>query len=425
MFLARLPVSRQLILALFAILSSLFVLLLGWPAKSADPTLSIWVEMGPKGGAIARAATPAATCPAIQLGSKRKWMQLHAAPTATFPVRVCERTIPTGTTTASIQGQALPLPKPNPKKILVLGDTGCRIKGALAQACNDPQAWPFQQLANSAAAWQPDLVIHVGDYYYREAACPVGNEGCAGSPWGDNWPTWQAELFTPAAELLRAAPWVVVRGNHELCDRGGKGWFHFLEPRSRPSTCQDYTSPYAIGLGNLNLLMLDSAAAEDSKPKPDQVATYTDQFKHLAKLTTDPTWVLTHRPIWAFGKTLSGKLYRINLTLQAALKNTLPAGVAAVFSGHLHLFESISFLPARPPQQVVGNSGTFLDLSTTLPATDLEIGDAQVQRSAVLGQFGYMTLTAEQKGWSAQVRNPKGEVISNCNLSHLTAICQT
>ncbi len=424
MILARLSISRCCLLGLIALLSSVCVLLLGWPAKSTDSNLSIWVELGPKGVAIARVATPAATCPTIQLDSRRKRMKLHAAPTAAFPVRVCERTIPASTTTATIQGQVLPLPKPNPQKILVIGDTGCRILGALAQACNDPQGWPFQQLANSAAAWQPDLVIHVGDYYYREAACPVGNAGCAGSPWGDNWATWQAELFTPAAELLRTAPWVMVRGNHELCSRGGQGWFHFLEPRPRPARCQDYTPPYAIGLGKLNLLMLDSAAAEDSKPRPEQVAMYTDQFKQLAKLTTDPTWVLTHRPIWAFGKTLSGKLYRINLTLQAALKNTLPPGVAAVFSGHLHLFESISFLPPRPPQQVVGNSGTFLDPSTTALETNLEIGDAQVQQSTVLDQFGYMTLTAAQTGWSAQVRNPSGEVISSCHLGNLTASCQ-
>jgi hypothetical protein len=221
MILARLPGSRRFLLAFIAVLSSVCVLLLGWPAKSADSNVPIWVELGPKGVAIARVATPANTCPMIQLDSKRRRMKLHAAPTAAFPVRVCERTIPTGTGTATIQGQALPLPKPNPQKILVIGDTGCRILGALAQACNDPQAWPFQQLANSAAAWQPDLVIHVGDYYYREAACPVGNAGCAGSPSGDNWPTWQAELFTPAAELLRAESCGAIMNCAAVADRAG------------------------------------------------------------------------------------------------------------------------------------------------------------------------------------------------------------
>ena len=35
-----------------------------------------------------------------------------------------------------------------------------------------------------AAAQKPDLVIHVGDYYYRETPCPAGEAKCAGSPFG-------------------------------------------------------------------------------------------------------------------------------------------------------------------------------------------------------------------------------------------------
>ena len=97
-----------------------------------------------------------------------------------------------------------------PQRILVLGDTGCRIKGAALQACNDPAAWPFPPLAAAAAKLKPDLIVHVGDYLYRESACPAGNAGCAGSPWGDNWTTWQADFYTPAAPLLAAG--VVYEG---------------------------------------------------------------------------------------------------------------------------------------------------------------------------------------------------------------------
>ena len=63
------------------------------------------------------------------------------------------------------------------------------------------------------------------------SSSPAGLAGCAGSPFGDNWPTWQADFFAPAQPLLRAAPWVVVRGNHEDCSREGLGWFRFLDPR--------------------------------------------------------------------------------------------------------------------------------------------------------------------------------------------------
>ena len=122
------------------------------------------------------------------------------------------------------------MPVASPQRILVVGDTGCRIKGAALQACNDPAPGLFRRLAAAAARLKPDLVIHVGDYLYRESACPAGNAGCAGSPWGDNWITWQADFLTPAAPLLAAAPIVLVRGNHEDCRRSGAGLLRLQGP---------------------------------------------------------------------------------------------------------------------------------------------------------------------------------------------------
>ena len=53
---------------------------------------------------------------------------------------------------------------------------------------------------------QARLIIHVGDYLYRESACPPRDSGCARSPHGDDWPTWKADFFAPAAPALLAAP---------------------------------------------------------------------------------------------------------------------------------------------------------------------------------------------------------------------------
>ena len=132
------------------------------------------------------------------------------------------------------------------KSIAAFGDTGCRLKSAKTAAkegdtddadargkfqdCNNPTLWPFAQVAQSVADAKPDLVIHVGDYLYRESACPTGDAGCARSPYGDDWPTWKADFFAPAAPALRAAPWIVVRGNHEICRRAGPGYFRLLDP---------------------------------------------------------------------------------------------------------------------------------------------------------------------------------------------------
>jgi hypothetical protein len=126
---------------------------------------------------------------------------------------------------ATTLGRPLALPKANPRRIVVIGDTGCRIKTSdnVFQACGDSGQWPFAAVAAGAAAAAPDLVIHVGDYHYRENECPAGNTGCAGSPWGYGWDAWEADVFAPGEMLFAAAPWIVVRGNHESCTARARG----------------------------------------------------------------------------------------------------------------------------------------------------------------------------------------------------------
>ena len=70
-------------------------------------------------------------------------------------------------------------------------DTGCRVSDGhgLYQECNNDSIWPFANVARSVAAYDPDLIIYTGDYIYREAPCPDGNQGCVGTPYGDN-PGW-------------------------------------------------------------------------------------------------------------------------------------------------------------------------------------------------------------------------------------------
>ena len=160
------------------------------------------------------------------LGLTRPMQVRAGADGGSFPVTVCEAPLPAGARSAAVAGQALSPPVPSPRRILVIGDTGCRMEAPTDfQACNDPTAWPFAKVAARAAAWRPDLVIHVGDYHYRESACPEGNAGCAGNPVGNTWASWRADFFAPAAPLLRAAPWILIRGNHEVCSRAGEGWF--------------------------------------------------------------------------------------------------------------------------------------------------------------------------------------------------------
>jgi Calcineurin-like phosphoesterase len=384
-----------------------------------------WIELGPDGNAIARLLTPETACPTIDFSTGTVAMQARGSPADDYPLLVCEAAVPPDATTAAVDGIMLHTPPLQPSRIVILGDTGCRLKGEesheAVQACNDVKAWPAAAIASSAAAWNPDLVIDVGDYLYREAPCPPGNAGCAGSPSGYNWASWNADFFTPEASLLPAAPWVFVRGDHELCERAGEGWFRFLDPRPLASGCQDYTDPYLVRYGDLRLLMLDSANADDYVPVPDEVSTYKGQFDLLSSLATPGSWLLTHRPVWVFGhdgeKDGVEQLFRDNPTLQAAAPNGLPDGIDVVISGHIHLFESLAFSAMRPSQLVVGNGGTALDPNIQTPLTGLTIDGATVMGGSVVDKFGYMTLERSNGAWAGTLRDVDGNPLLVCAIT--------
>ncbi|HEX7127088.1 MAG TPA: metallophosphoesterase [Thermodesulfobacteriota bacterium] len=400
------------------------------PPRHAGATeLAAWVELGPSGVALARVITARAACPAVALESGSLPMRVRAGPSEpAFPVLVCEAPIPPGTRSASVGGQRLPLPKADPQRIVVLGDTGCRLKvGHEIQACNDPRAWPFAQVARGAAAWRPDLVIDTGDYLYRELACPSGNAGCAGSPWGDTWAAWDADFFTPAAPLLRAAPWVVARGDHELCSRAGEGWFRFLDPRAAPTRCQDYTEPYAVPIGTLTVLVMDTADADDEDPAAAKVAAYAEQFAALREMARGSAWLVMHKPLWGLrpAPAEGGRqtLTPLNPTLIAASRGGLPRGVTQVVSGHVHLFETLGFADGRPPQFVVGTGGTELDPDVSAPLSGQALAGTTVTSGRAIARFGFTTMEPASAGWVVTWRDVDGTAQTTCTVRGARVSC--
>ena len=146
-----------------------------------------------------------------------------------FPVKLCGITVNTtseyfhdiqnGTMTLEYNGTEhfVPQVKANPTRFLLTGDTGLRIKptnlglGKLGKTpdnsknrfdCNGPKVygvsqcltnfteadltepatgsfqgldeWYFKEIANNAAEENPDLIVYVGDYLYRQGPCPLG-----------------------------------------------------------------------------------------------------------------------------------------------------------------------------------------------------------------------------------------------------------
>jgi hypothetical protein len=431
-----------------------------------------------------------------------------------FPVQVCEAVIGFDRELViAMDGGTLPLPavRRDPRRIAVFGDTGCKLGAAADGACPaGSPAEPFARLASAAAAARPDLVIHLGDYNYRgtpskvlfterdgASAKQVGqwvydagdgtdeSERCVqvagsgfysqsapGSAVPDTWQAWNDDLFSAAAELLAAAPWAVARGNHELCSKAGLGWFYFLDPHSDLVPGDDQlscpppdpakapidnvvlTPPYALDLGSLTLLMVDSANACDSFTEESFTAAYRRQLTEVGRLApaAGRTWWVSHRPLWGVtgfeagestGCTDAGGSGEddygcINQTLQAALSRglggELPPAVELVLAGHMHRFQAITFGPSeadteapRPPVVVIGTGGVELDPSPPVGAFATEVGGRAAKvlvTGAEVGTpeggkaaFGYLevVLDGAGEGWSGRLIDPaEGLTLATC-----------
>ncbi|RMH19132.1 MAG: hypothetical protein D6696_11395 [Acidobacteria bacterium] len=498
------------------------------PAPPASAVHGHFVVLGAAGGrtvAYARAVIePAYGCPAVSGGAGSITMTTRDNPHH-FPVVVCEAQIGFDQDLALLLGDgtrlALPRVKRNPQRILVFGDTGCKLpEHGSGEGCPaGSPAEPFRSLAAAAASGPAaDVILHMGDYNYRGTGggllfteredggprqvsqwpydagdgsgageqceqapgTPFYSQNAANANHPDAWSYWRDDFFTAAADLLPKAPWIFARGNHELCSRAGPGWFYFLDPHSElgdgqlrcptPEVDRDpidnvlLTEPYAVDLGSLTVLVLDSANACDSFTEPIFTGYYQQQLQALATLAprTGVAWLISHRPLWGvteYSATESTACSRngeasstttwgcINRMLQTALDRVpggaLPPSVELLLAGHMHRFQSLTFPGgSRPPLVVVGSSGVELDGSPPLgvispsPAVGgltaqvLSTGDEVYAGGAAGGRaaFGYLEITYRGNGgWSGVLHNPPEKLtIATCGsaLAAAGAVCR-
>jgi hypothetical protein len=467
--------SRSTLLYAAALLASSAVLVgctvfnLSSPAELPGHD-SMYVVMGEDGTPVARVLTSAATCPKIKIDGAELTMNVRAAPQtlplrptrsavedskpSAFPLLTCEKFIPPHATRISVDGKPLPLPPTQVNRIVVIGDTGCRIKKSdnAAQPCNDTQQYPFAAVAAAAAKWKPDLVVHVGDYLYRENACPEGNTGCAGSPWGYGWDAWNADFFSPARPLLQAAPWILVRGNHESCARAGQGWWRLIDPRplvpgrdcvtAANDDNGDYSDPYAVPIGgDSQFIVLDTSNTPGGVIQPGDIRQikYADLYRKMDKLSQQAGYNIgvNHHPILGFAakEDKKGKISVLpgNGGLQSVFGPInplfLPPRMNAMLSGHVHVWEEISFSSPHPTQFVAGFSGTSEDtvpLPATLAADQSPAPGAIVDHfSSWVNGFGYMTM--ERKGanqWDVKIWNVAGQQVNSCKIEGKKSVCE-
>ena len=471
---ARAPVSARARRAVLGAVLPTLCLLAGCAGPGrltvAEHAPDAYVVLGADGLALARVLSTRQACGDLELDGRSVPMQLRARaetipqrPTrslaedskpSVFAEATCELPIPPGTQTARFAGRDLPLPKPVVGRIVVIGDTGCRIKveDRAFQACREPDQYPFAEIAERAAQWHPDLVIHVGDYLYRENACPNGHPGCAGSAWGYGSDSWHADFFDPARALLAAAPWVMARGNHESCARAGQGWWRYFDaaPLVPGRDCNaavddeigDFSAPYAVPLGDdAQLIVFDSSAAPAGLPPADghlmhEFATMVQSISALATRAGHSIGI-DHHPILGFAAVENPQheveLRPGNAALQAVFGNAnehlFPGQIDVLLAGHVHVWEQLSFAGRFPSQFIVGFSGTAEDkvpLPAVLPENAMPAPGARVETfSSWVGGFGYMTL--ERTGnasWDVRVWSRHGVAVNRCQIEGRLSACE-
>ncbi|CAJ1338408.1 unnamed protein product [Effrenium voratum] len=441
------------------------------------------------GGPVARAVVePAERCPVLTGNAAGEYLQAagsvrlravgNPAMPHRFPVKVCEVQLPRDVPSGALSfGRTLPRITSAPVKTLLVGDTGLRVKAKNDGTCLHPgpkklygikqckpeniipfnpslvsgrfqnlSDWPLQSQMEAATLERPDLVVHVGDYFYRQGPCPrnkpctaINNRSFPRLPgaWGDNWQGWFADFFAPSISLLSQAPWIVLRGNHERCDRGGAGYFLFLDPSIYPSDvpggdfCADYTAPYVVPFANEQFLIMDTAMVEDvdvddvcpkqsdqknifpsnrlEDPKQhmnetqilEQVDLYGQQFGKLEnmKLPNVTNFLLSHHPIFGI-RCNKGRYESCEWTLQQALTTSTLNGISATIHGHVHWFQGLEF-SGLPNHLVVGNGGTLLRNYTGPEhgASGMELvlsgRSVPVTRAFTKGVFGYSSLALD------------------------------
>ena len=414
-------------------------------AASTD-LISVYSSIAPDNQTIVRAVSQSVICPSITIDGKTTPMQKRVGPAdgtlaqekpAIFPESVCEWRLSNTAQSIEVEGQVLPKRTLIPQKIVLIGDTGCRMKAPNEfQACENESDWPLAKVAMSATAEKPDLVIHVGDYHYRENACQT--PGCEHSPYGYGFDTWNADFFTPLSPLLKAAPWVFVRGNHESCARAGQGWFRYLDLGSftpdrscatKNSSESEFTDPYAIPLGDdQQLIVFDSSGAIEKKsPETERlIKSYQTQLKQVAELAKHAphNWLILHHPTLGYSYSPQDGFFKANTSVTQSLaqkpyKNFFPDNIQPILQGHFHTFELTSFEKSTPLSLITGFGGSTLDsLFINAPPRHYELSDdVKVAETLSSQNFGYSTLEKTGDHWTLKQKDINGQTKLTCQLS--------
>jgi hypothetical protein len=345
----------------------------------------------------------------------------------------------------------------------------------------DVDDWPLSDLMEKAVLQAPDVVVFLGGALYRQGPCPassgvkcVGINGGGYSSadadnqtgqafqaanssevanflpgrWGDNWFGWWADFLFPSRGLLKAAPWIIARGDIESsCDAGGHGYWLLLSTDEYPDGtragdfCPDNGTdePFAVAFEREQILVMNSATAgmvndlntsSDGKcpevrearrsrgrliPKQnaflteEAVAQERENWKTIQRLSAShiTNFLVSHRPVLGIYCNNS-QLFTTGSALQEALGGnaSLLDSISGIFSGQRKALQVIEYAnDTLPVQLTLGHGGTKVEETIVdpdlLPYVSLKVG-----RTTTPLRRGLSTNALH--GFTLMDRNPSG-----------------
>jgi len=105
-----------------------------------------------------------------------------------------------------------------------------------------------------------------------------------------------------------------------------------------------------------------------------------------------------------------------------------PANVDVLLSGHIHLWEMVSYASPHPVQFIAGFAGTQEDIvplpAAPPPGATPAPGAVVQAMSSWIDGFGFMTMErAGADRWHVQVRDVTGAVVNTCEITGSKAAC--
>lgn len=320
------------------------------------------------------------------------------------------------------------------KRVAFIGDTGCRLKNSILggpiQKCENENEWPFKTITHSIVRENADLVIHLGDYHYRESCKDKAKCAPYEGTVNYDYKAWEADFLAPASELLQKIPFILVRGNHEDCHRAFLGYYKLINPIKDNDRCLDAEPTRYLKFGNLLIVNFDASNVDDS-PNGRATDTYRElktRFAEMVKTINESSekevWIVTHKPIWGLAP-FHSLIVPVNLNLQnIANEIPLPKKVTMVFGGHIHNFQLGR--GNHPLQLVVGESGTELDPLPQKPNNKYNFENGVEIFSPITknNQFGYLLLEKNaNEQWVAYLKDTLGKTEYTCQLWDIKSSC--